>query len=162
MSQSLDPAFFREQGFANYALDGYAIKRNNELDARNVLRMQPRIVGDEEIGSRCCCTRQLDGVGRPERAIRPQPRVSKCNLLLKLLSREFLRSTPHYTISSRIYRLSRKNCATRCIKTRRAGGSPTPWPRPGKARTSTYVPASIRSLITASVFAKCTLSSPVP
>ncbi len=81
--QSLPPAFFCKQGFRNYALDGYAIKRNNELDARNLLRMQPRIVGDEEIGSRCYCTRQLDGVGRPERAIRPRPRPSKCSLLLE-------------------------------------------------------------------------------
>jgi len=48
-------------------------------------------------------------------------------------------------------RLSRKNCATRCISTRRARGSLTPWPRPGKAMTSAYFPCSISSLLSARV-----------
>ena len=38
--------------------------------------MQPCIVGDEEIGSRCCRTRKLDRVGSAQRPIRPQPRVN--------------------------------------------------------------------------------------
>src|SRR6266571_3607593 len=59
-------------------------------------------------------------------------------------------------------RVLRKNFVTRFISTRRAAGSLTPCPRPGKGSTSTYFPASMRPLITASVLAKCTLSSPVP
>src|ERR1700674_1991612 len=60
------------------------------------------------------------------------------------------------------YKLSRKNCVTRFISTLRAAGSLTPWPRPGNGITSTYFPKSISLLISESVFAKCTLSSPVP
>src|SRR6266478_7688850 len=59
--------------------------------------------------------------------------------------RNYLASEDGYSTRQR---LSRKNCVTRCINTRRAGGSLTPWPRPGKAKTSSYFPASISSLMT--------------
>src|SRR5258708_6186773 len=81
----------------------------------------------------------------------------------RLLTMEECRGNPHYNpIARRVYRLSRKNCVTRCISTRRAGGSLTLWPRPGNAMTSTYFPASMSALMTVRVLAKCTLSSPVP
>ena len=45
------------------------------------------------------------------------------------------------------YKLSVKNLVTRSQRRRWAGGSLTPWPRPGKAMTSTYFPSPIKSLI---------------
>ena len=49
------------------------------------------------------------------------------------------------------YRLSRKNWVTRLKMILRAAGSLAPWPRPGAAMTSTYLPWSISALINASV-----------
>ena len=59
-------------------------------------------------------------------------------------------------------KFSTKNCVARRKSTTRAGGSLMPCPRPGKTATSAYFSDAINSSITSSVFAKCTLSSPVP
>src|SRR5260370_31469551 len=87
---------------------------------------------------------------------------SRCNpdLICNYVSTSL--STRIFTGGKDVYRLSRKNCVTRFISTLRAGGSVTPCPRPGNGITSTYFSCSINSLINVSVFAKCTLSSPVP
>src|SRR5208283_3922086 len=63
-----------------------------------------------------------------------------------------LQFLPRNTANSlKFHRLSRKKLVTRFHNTRSAGRSLTPCPRPGKDITSTYFPALIKSLISASV-----------
>ena len=62
-----------------------------------------------------------------------------------------------------LHRLFRKKSVMRLKSATRAGKSPIGWPRPGKIITSVgYFPFWISSLNTSEVFAKWTLSSPVP
>src|SRR5882762_7403198 len=77
------PSVFSKQGFANGTLDGHAIQWNNKLNAWNLLGMEFRVVGNEQIYSHRSRARELDRSGSAQRAVCPQSRVSQSSMLLE-------------------------------------------------------------------------------